>query len=80
VFSGALEHTHEGQLPTGQWTTALVTRFDRAMYVFSMETTAADDATIIAAFNSAPKIRSRRKQAEGHRPPRGRFEGAVASS
>ena len=53
VFSRAMTTT-EGAAPRGQWKAALATRFDRSMYVFSVETTAADDATIIAAFNTAP--------------------------
>ena len=54
LFSGALTTTGTGELPEGQWKAALATRFDRSIYVFSVETTAADDATIVAAFNSAP--------------------------
>jgi hypothetical protein len=53
VFSGAMTTTH-GAAPEGQWKAALATRFDRGMYLFSVATTAADDATIIAAFNAAP--------------------------
>jgi hypothetical protein len=54
VFSRAITTTTDGVAPEGQWKAALATRFDRSMYVFSVETTAADDATIITAFNSAP--------------------------
>jgi hypothetical protein len=54
LFSRALKPTTIGELPDGQWKAALATRFDRNVYIFSVETTAADDATIIAAFNSAP--------------------------
>jgi len=54
VFSRAMTMTTDGAAPKGQWKAALATRFDRSMYVFSVETTAADDATIIAAFNTAP--------------------------
>ena len=53
LFSSALATTGIGRLPDGQWKAALATRFDRNIYVFSVETTAADDATIVAAFNSA---------------------------
>jgi hypothetical protein len=53
VFSRALMTT-DGAAPEGQWKAALATRFDRSMYVFSVETTADDDATIIAEFNTAP--------------------------
>ena len=53
VFSRAMTAT-DGVAPEGQWKAALATRFDRSMYVFSVETTAAEDATIITAFNSAP--------------------------
>ena len=54
VFSRAMTTTTAGAAPEGQWKAALATRFDRSMYVFSVETTAADDATIIDAFNTAP--------------------------
>ena len=54
LFSGALTSTRIGELPNGQWKAALATRFDRNIYIFSVETTAADDAIIVAAFNSAP--------------------------
>ena len=54
VFSRAITTTSEGAAPEGQWKAALATRFDRSMYVFSVQTTAADDATIIAEFNTAP--------------------------
>jgi hypothetical protein len=53
VFSRAVSTT-DGAAPEGQWKAALATRFDRSMYVFTVETTAADDATIIAEFNTAP--------------------------
>ena len=53
LFSRAMTTT-DGAAPDGQWKAALATRFDRGMYVFSVETTAADDATIIAEFNTAP--------------------------
>lgn len=41
-------------MPDGQWKTALATRFDRNIYILSIETSAADDAVIVAAFNAAP--------------------------
>jgi len=44
----------EPRLPHGQWRDALATRFDRNIYIFSVDTTPADDAVIIAAFNAAP--------------------------
>ena len=53
LFSSALE-TSLGELPNGQWKAALATRFDRDIYILSVETSAADDAVIIAAFNAAP--------------------------
>lgn len=53
LFSHALK-TNPGQLPDGQWKAALATRFDRNIYIFSVETSAADDAALIAAFNVAP--------------------------
>ena len=53
VFSRAMTTT-DGAAPEGQWKAALATRFDRSMYVFLVETTAADDATIIAEFNTSP--------------------------
>jgi len=43
-----------GELPEGQWKAALATRFDRTIYIYSVETTAVDDATLVAAFNAAP--------------------------
>ena len=54
VFSPAITTAAHGAAPKGQWKDALATRFDRSMYLFSVETTAAEDATIVAAFNSAP--------------------------
>ena len=46
--------TGPGALPDGQWKAALATRFDRNIYILSVETSAADDAVIIATFNAAP--------------------------
>lgn len=54
LFSRALKTSGGGQLPEGQWKTALATRFDRTIYILSVETSAADDAIIVAAFNTAP--------------------------
>ena len=54
LFSRALKATTIGELPDGQWKAALATRFDRNVYLFSVETTPVDDATIVAAFNAAP--------------------------
>ncbi len=54
LFSSALTADVPGALPEGQWKSSLATRFDRNLYVYSVETTAADDAAIIAAFNAAP--------------------------
>jgi hypothetical protein len=54
VFSRAITTTPGGKVPEGQWKAALATRFDRSMYIFSVETTAAADGTIIARFNTAP--------------------------
>jgi hypothetical protein len=53
LFSRALK-TSPGELPDGQWKAALATRFDRKIYILSVETSAADDAVIIAASNAAP--------------------------
>src|SRR4030095_4991522 len=53
LFSSALK-TAPGEWPDGQWKAALATRFDRNIYILSVETSAADDAVIIAAFNAAP--------------------------
>lgn len=53
LFSSDLETTL-GELPDGQWKAALATRFDRNIYILSVETSAADDAIIVAAFNAAP--------------------------
>ena len=54
LFSSALTAGAEGELPEGQWKAALATRFDRTIYIYSVETTAADDAALVAAFNAAP--------------------------
>lgn len=53
VFSRAMA-TAAGAAPTGRWKAALGTRVDRSMYAFPVETAGADDATIIAEFNTAP--------------------------
>jgi hypothetical protein len=37
VFSRAITTTTGGAVPEGQWKAALATRFDRSMYVFSVE-------------------------------------------
>ena len=39
---------------SSRWKASLATRFDRSLYVFSVETTPADDAAIIAEYNAAP--------------------------
>jgi hypothetical protein len=54
LFSRALKTTSLEELPDGQWKAALATRFDRTIYILSVETSAADDAIIVAAFNAAP--------------------------
>lgn len=54
LFSSALTAGTDGGLPEGQWSSALATRFDRTIYIFSVETSPADDASLVAAFNSAP--------------------------
>ena len=54
LFSSALQHNAMGDLPEGQWKAALATRFDRSIYIYSIETSAADDAALVAAFNAAP--------------------------
>ena len=54
LFSSALTRSSPDELPDGQWKAALATRFDRSIYILSVETSETDDAIIIAAFNSAP--------------------------
>ena len=54
VFARAFTTSTAGALPEGHWKAALATRFDRSIYVFSVETTAAADAAIVAAYNAAP--------------------------
>lgn len=54
IFSSTLKTANPGTLPTGQWKAALATRFDRSLYIFAVETTPADDAAIVAAYNAAP--------------------------
>ena len=53
LFSSALATT-DGAPPEGRWRAELATRFVRSLYIFSVETTASEDAAIIAAFNAAP--------------------------
>jgi hypothetical protein len=53
VFGRAFTATDDG-VPDGQWKAALATRFDRSISVFSVQTTQAADATIVAAFTAAP--------------------------
>jgi len=53
VFAGAFATT-DGAVPAGQWKAALATRFDRSIYVFSVKTTPAEDAAIVAEYNVAP--------------------------
>lgn len=54
LFSSALQRNAMGDLPESQWKAALATRFDRSIYIYSIETSAADDAVLVAAFNAAP--------------------------
>ncbi|HET9191873.1 MAG TPA: hypothetical protein VFO21_03280 [Vicinamibacterales bacterium] len=54
VFARALTTTTDGAAPEGHWRAALATRFDRSIYVFSVQTTQAADAAIVAEFNAAP--------------------------
>ena len=54
VFARALTTTTDGAVPEGHWKAALATRFDRSIYVFSVQTTPAADATIVAEYNAAP--------------------------
>jgi hypothetical protein len=54
VFAGALHPTADGRLPDGEWKATLATRFERSFYLFSVDTSPADDAAIVAAFNTAP--------------------------
>jgi hypothetical protein len=54
LFSSALHPSRPGVLPEGQWRAALATRFDRSLYIFAVQTSAADDATLVATFNAAP--------------------------
>jgi len=53
-FSRALTSATLGEVPDGEWKSTLATRFDRGLYIYSVRTTVADDATIVAAFNAAP--------------------------
>jgi hypothetical protein len=53
LFSSALRVTTEGELPDGQWRATLANRFGRSLYVFAVQTTAEDDAAIVATFNGA---------------------------
>jgi hypothetical protein len=53
VFARAFTTT-DGAVSEGQWKAALATRFDRSIYVFSVETTPAADAAIVAEYNAAP--------------------------
>ena len=54
LFSRALKTTNPEELPDGQWKMALATRFNRNIYILSVETSPTDDAIIVAAFNTAP--------------------------
>lgn len=54
VFSAALTRTGDGGLPDGRWRSGLANRFNRSIYILSIETTAADDQTIVDAFHAAP--------------------------
>jgi hypothetical protein len=54
LFSRAMQTTGDGVLPDGEWKSTLATRFERTMYILSIETSAEDDAAIVAAFNAAP--------------------------
>jgi hypothetical protein len=54
VFAGALHPTADGRRPEGEWKATLATRFERSFYLFSVDTSPADDAAIVAAFNAAP--------------------------
>ena len=54
IFSRAITTATDGAAPQGQWKAALATRFDRSLYLFSVQTTSADDAAIIAEYNAAP--------------------------
>ena len=54
VFARAFTTAADGAVPQGQWRAALATRFDRSIYVFSVETTPAADAAIVAEYNAAP--------------------------
>jgi hypothetical protein len=54
LFSRALQPSRPDALPDGQWRAALATRFDRSLYIYSVETSADDDAILVATFNAAP--------------------------
>ncbi|HEU4939392.1 MAG TPA: hypothetical protein VFT39_23245, partial [Vicinamibacterales bacterium] len=54
LFSSALQHNAMGDLPHDQWKAALATRFHRSIYIYSIETSLADDAVLVAAFKAAP--------------------------
>jgi hypothetical protein len=54
LFSRGMQTTGDGGLPDGEWKSTLATRFERTMYILSIETSTEDDAAIVAAFNAAP--------------------------
>jgi len=54
VLGRALSITAAGAVPDGQWKAALATRFDRSIDVFSVETTPAADAAIVAEYYAPP--------------------------
>ncbi len=55
LFSSAIaKGSGAATLPEGEWRSTLSTRFERSLYIFSVETTAVDDDLIVAAFNAAP--------------------------
>lgn len=54
LFGSALSVEANGAPPLGHWRAALATRFDRALYIYTVKTTVADDEALVAAFNAAP--------------------------
>jgi hypothetical protein len=54
LFSLAMRSESDGTLPDGEWKSTLAARFERALFIFSVSTTPADDEAIVAAFNAAP--------------------------
>lgn len=54
LFSRAIKTATIGDVPDGEWKAALATRLERNIYIYIVDTTVADDADLVAAFNAAP--------------------------